>query len=134
MTPNEEYALRERVEVLTEEVSMLRRELGIEVSKRSKLALMEAFNLSSMQAQILSILYEAKGRSILKESLLNALYCEREDGGPDSRSIISVVVYRIRKNIPQGSIISARREGAGYRLSPVGIEACSRAISERAAA
>lgn len=77
-------------------------------------------------ARVLRRLLEAPGVTVTTADLLEALYGDREDGGPDgAEAVLHQYVSRLRRELPAEAIDTLR----GYRLS-CGAVASARAIIE----
>jgi hypothetical protein len=74
-------------------------------------------NVSEQQRRILEELVRAFPRSVPKTSLIDALYFDDPDGGPDNpRNVLSQQLSRIRAALhPYGwSLSNAQRDGSNY--------------------
>lgn len=117
-------ALRERLEDLQDEVRELRRELGQITNEAEVDAIYRQLKVGGMNrrgsAQVISILYGAKGKPVSRYSLLRAIPT-RYGGEPMDREakIIDVWVSFARKTFGREYLQTV--QGVGYRLTDAGM-------------
>jgi DNA-binding winged helix-turn-helix (wHTH) protein len=77
---------------------------------------------ASVAGPLLELLAAAWPRSISKQALIDHVYGDRPDGGPDTASdCIRMTIWNLRRRLaPFGWTISDSRKGGGYRLERVG--------------
>jgi len=104
-------------EVLRARVHRLERELGLRRRDGAVAALIVRLGVTQMGALILLTLYEAKGRFVQKEHILETTLCA-------NAASLRVQIKHIRAKLAPDTIITAagqwRFPGAGYALSPAG--------------
>lgn len=67
--------------------------------------------------RILRALYDARGRVVGYDRLIEAVYHDRTDGGPETaHALLKVYICRLRKVLGRDSITCTHR--VGYRLQP----------------
>lgn len=108
----------DRIAELEDEVSHLKRQLGLVADNAMVTKVMRRWRLTGSEAQLLVALHDAKGRACSKDHLLDALYGQGE--GPEIK-IIDVFVCKLRKKIGAEKISTVW--GRGYMLSAAGCEA-----------
>jgi len=113
-----------RVQELEEEVSFLRRQLGIEADRDVVRKLSDALSISRHEARFLSILYAKVGGTVSRDGLMDAMYPGLEE--PNIK-IIDVWTCKIRRKIGRDTIFTLW--GMGYGLTPEGRSICQRAIA-----
>lgn len=123
---SENAALRQQ---LTEAQGMAehwKSEAQIRASQKQQDRLQLAFRMTPAEAAILGALYVQRGQVARREHLFEALPCY--DHADDDRDIkiVDVLLCRLRKKLPAGSI--AGLWGAGWYLTPVGLGACDLAV------
>lgn len=114
-----------REQELEEEVSFLKRQLGIEADKDIARKLTEALGVTRYQARLLTVMYVRRGAILTKDALLDAMYAGQAD--EPFVKIVDVFVSQIRRQIGGGAIRTLW--GQGYGLSPEGLDLCSRALA-----
>lgn len=73
--------------------------------------------LTGQETRVFRALYEAKGRSLTKEAILNAIYHGRIDTA--EIKIVDVFICKIRKKIKGMGIEIETCWGSGYRVAEV---------------
>ncbi|PSJ60766.1 winged helix-turn-helix domain-containing protein [Pseudaminobacter soli (ex Li et al. 2025)] len=73
--------------------------------------------LTRSQAEILRAIVGAKGRTVTHDHILDALYRDDPDGGPEyARTIVTVFISQLRKKLAGTGIDIMTVWGVGYRL------------------
>lgn len=90
--------------------------------------------VSGITAQVFILLYNERGKRVSREKLYDALYADREDGGPDTK-ILDVYLCRVRSTIRRYGMPFkittlhannfASPLGGGYLLTVIGSENAS---------
>lgn len=77
----------------------------------------DEMNLPRRERQILNLLLRAKGRSVFSVKLVDELYGDDPDGGPDNaEGCVQSHISKLRRKLrPRGWLIDSRRFD-GYRL------------------
>lgn len=117
-------------EELEEEVAFLRDELGLSKQGARAAALVTAFGVTAMEAQLIAVLFGAKGRPVSNLILEERLETARNKGG-SRPGFIGVYVCRLRKYLGPLSITNVW--GQGYAMSPEGLAKVSAALEGAAA-
>lgn len=117
MTPNTETRLAARIDQLTDEVSFLRRELGL-VRDQDRIASIKArHRFTGREVAICDVLLaKAPDVAIAKEALFGAAW--GADADEIEIKIVDVYICKIRAKIGKDAIETIW--GTGYRLTPVG--------------
>lgn len=104
-------ALTDRIADLEEEVAFYRRELGV-AENNSQVNAVAGLGLTQQEARLAVVLFQAKGRVLTREQLLEAI----STGG--SPSGVSTVLSVVRSVIGRAAIETV--QGVGYRITPAG--------------
>lgn len=113
-----------RLQELEEEVSYLRRQLGIEQDIDRVGRLGAALGLTRYEAQVLMILYHRTGSIVSKDTVMNAMYSGEDE---PFIKIVDVYICKVRSRLGKDTILTIW--GRGYQLSSVGQDMCRRALS-----
>lgn len=120
MTCNGDCAAR--IAQLEELVEYWKSEAVISADVNQKVTLQGRLGLSPHQAHILSLLYSAGGKPVRRVMICEDMprYGEIET----AENSLSVQIHRIRKRLPDGTILSARGSNTtgALMLSPAGVE------------
>jgi DNA-binding winged helix-turn-helix (wHTH) protein len=117
-----ESALREARIVIEErdaEIANLRQQLG-GVARERMLDRLWRFGLTLQEAAMFAILYDAKGRTLSKWDLEEALP-GRDDVSERAIKIVDVIICKLRRKLGLAGIVETVW-GRGYRLSKAGLE------------
>lgn len=70
-------------------------------------ALAAYIHVTPVQRRVLNVLVRHFGKEVPSETIIDAAYFDREDGGPkDGRNSITVIIHRLRKRLlPYGYTI-----------------------------
>ncbi len=110
-----EPVTRERFEALEAEVAYLRSELGLDLNEERIAFFCDRLNLMPTAGRMLDALYQAKGRPLSIQRLLDAMNSADETGKG-----VGVRVCHIRKVLGFEAI--ATRWSRGYSLTPAGMQ------------
>ena len=122
MTRSPETMSREELE---EEVHYLRSELGLTTHDSAVGDVKRATGLSDAPARVFLALYQAKGRTLAKHHILDAVPAQRTNGDRDPK-LADVWVCRIRSATFPAAIRTVW--GRGHAITPEGAEIVARAI------
>lgn len=74
----------------------------------------ETLRLPRKEFNMAVVLLSASGRLVSHDELFDALYGDREDGGPDEK-IIAIMLCRLRKKLVQVGVRIETHHGQGFR-------------------
>jgi DNA-binding response OmpR family regulator len=98
---------------------------GQALNNRASLESLASAPLAKLEHRIIDAMVRAYPRSVTRAGLVDVLYFDDPDGGPDSaENIVAVMMVRLRKKLPPyGWTIPNCRSGSGnygrYKLEPL---------------
>lgn len=123
MTPTEQRLYRENAE-LKADLDAALAELRARADQDRVTALRLAWSLTRGESEMLGALLRANGRVVGRELIDDLLEeCGRPRTGECRRRVGDVLVLKLRRKMPEGSIETVR--GCGLRLTKIGLEACA---------
>lgn len=124
----DDTALHEKIAVLEEQVAFFKRELGLDSHEADAQKLNRVWGLTGSECAFLLHLYNKRGRVATKQSLMTALYDDREEA-PEIK-IIDVFACKVRRKLPLYVIETVW--GTGYALTTLGMNLVKAALDAEA--